>query len=903
MLAAAAGATIRASSAAAAATTTIASSNTATSVAAAAAAAALAAAAAPSSSTATTTSTSTSAILGAALLDPVNMDATIERECSALGCLFQQIIQDMKNGAPLWEDLISKATKLHSCLKTAIVAISAYLEAFQKIADAATNARGATREIGTALTRICLRHKAVETRVKSFTCAIMDCLVVPLQEKLEDWKKSLVYLDKEHAKEYKKARSELKKKSSDTLRLQKKNKARKGLQPQQIYGTLPHGIGHANSGGGGASAAAAHLYHGTNANANNANDPEYGRLLESSAAGVQEKRQTLEETERKAVRMALLEERGRFCQFAKCLKPVLDEEIAMLMEMTHLQEVADQLEKHTASPQQLPPASEQVIIDLKGRDSSQWSMATPPSSPSLSLGSRKSSVCSISSLTSSSSGSCKSHPSPSAGHPSSAWHRSTAQQSLRTTAMLNHKKENRRSLDDINPFSDRLDLDSRSSRASIFSSQRNMTMKTLTNLPDTKAKLLEELRGITRKMKPANGMVTLRYHRAINSGSRDSGFTSLQDTYLQPTYKKQISCPLPQSDNRSSTSTTWSDVQADCVNVQNLGDDPNAANERPHTISTAYEKGHQRPALSAYTFQSPEQSNSSSQPASPVSGSGTANALPQNAGKLQPQQQRKNSSGSIGRERPPIPNRCSSLERPAVPARIDSMPDSSSATTAAAPTTTTTTATAAATATLLQRPTIASGFVNTDSPIKSRAKLPIPAGIPAHLAREIASHQPHLFQQPMYVNMHELASLAASRAQEMHTPPVAAAAGAAAANDASNNAINVTESNRIYGTTTRNISSLATVPNENINNNNEQRSLGIGGVTQRRNSLQQQSTGNNSRPSPPTRRVSAGVVENHDDRPLQHHGDDLDNLPPPPAFLLEGSSPPNATGSPAMQRR
>lgn len=100
----------------------------------------------------------------------------------------------------------------------------------------------------------------------------------------------------------------------------------------------------------------------------------------------------------------------------------------MLMEMTHLQEVAEQLEKHTASPHHLPPASEQVIADLKGRDPAQWTLATPPSSPSLSLGSRKSSVCSISSLTSSSSGSCKSHPSPSAGHPSSAWHRSTAQQ-------------------------------------------------------------------------------------------------------------------------------------------------------------------------------------------------------------------------------------------------------------------------------------------------------------------------------------------------------------------------------------------------------------------------------------------------------------------------------------------
>jgi hypothetical protein len=95
----------------------------------------------------------------------------------------------------------------------------------------------------------------------------------------------------------------LKKKSSDTLRLQKK-KARKCLQQQQIYGTLPHSIIQSSS-------------------SNLASDVELGRLLESSAAVVQEKRQTLEETERKAVRAALLEERGRFCQFAIFLKPVL----------------------------------------------------------------------------------------------------------------------------------------------------------------------------------------------------------------------------------------------------------------------------------------------------------------------------------------------------------------------------------------------------------------------------------------------------------------------------------------------------------------------------------------------------------------------------------------------------
>lgn len=95
----------------------------------------------------------------------------------------------------------------------------------------------------------------------------------------------------------------MKKKSSDTLRLQKK-KVRKGLQQQQIYGTLPHSLTQNNA-------------------FNYSGDSELGKLLESSTAMVQEKRATLEETERKAVRAALLEERGRFCQFARFLKPVL----------------------------------------------------------------------------------------------------------------------------------------------------------------------------------------------------------------------------------------------------------------------------------------------------------------------------------------------------------------------------------------------------------------------------------------------------------------------------------------------------------------------------------------------------------------------------------------------------
>lgn len=89
----------------------------------------------------------------------------------------------------------------------------------------------------------------------------------------------------------------MKKRSTDTLRLQKK-KARK----VQIH---LHAQGQS-------------LSHGACSN-----DAELNRMLESSAAVVQEKRLSLEETERKAVRAALLEERGRYCLFARNLKPVL----------------------------------------------------------------------------------------------------------------------------------------------------------------------------------------------------------------------------------------------------------------------------------------------------------------------------------------------------------------------------------------------------------------------------------------------------------------------------------------------------------------------------------------------------------------------------------------------------
>ncbi|XP_029697449.1 MTSS I-BAR domain containing 2a isoform X3 [Takifugu rubripes] len=276
---------------------------------------------------------------------------TVEKECGALGGLFQAIVNDMKSSYPVWEDFCAKATKLHSQLRTTILAAVAFLDAFQKVADMATNSRGATRDVGSALTRMCMRHRSIEAKLRHFTNALMEGLVTPLQDRIEEWKKTANQLDKDHAKEYKRSRQEIKRKSLDTMKLQKK--ARKEL------------LGRGNL------------------------RPQ----LDSAMQDVSDLYLLMEETEKQAVRRALLEERGRYCTFINMLQPVVNIEIAMLGEVTHLQAIVDDLTVLTEDPHKLPPASEQVIRDLKGSDYS-WSYQTPPSSPS-STGSRKSSMCSL----------------------------------------------------------------------------------------------------------------------------------------------------------------------------------------------------------------------------------------------------------------------------------------------------------------------------------------------------------------------------------------------------------------------------------------------------------------------------------------------------------------------------
>nr|NP_001246157.1 missing-in-metastasis, isoform H [Drosophila melanogaster]AFH07912.1 missing-in-metastasis, isoform H [Drosophila melanogaster] len=524
------------------------------------------------------------------------MDLSLERDSSALGSLFQQIINDMKNTSPLWEDFVAKAGKLHTCLRAAIQAIAAYLDAFQKIADAATNSRGASKEIGTALTRVCLRHKAVETRLKTFTSTIMDCLVQPLQERIEDWKRTVATIDKDHAKEYKRCRSELKKRSSDTLRLQKK--ARKG----QTDGLQS--------------------------------------LMDSHMQDVTLRRAELEEVEKKSLRAAMVEERLRYCSFVHMLQPVVHEECEVMSELGHLQEAMQSIALVTKEPSVLPQASEELIHDAKA------SINLYPESPgggsgsqgggcSNSLGSRKSSVCSISSMNSSGS-------SNSPGH-----HHYPRSLSQFVTPAI--------------------------------------------------------------RLKPGE--------------SSDSGFCS------SPALTTQTS----NATNQTANVSTWPPHSQDGVDTL-----PPTA-DRPHTISTAYEKGHQRPPLTVYTFQNPETIHESGSCLN--NGTAAPNGQPL-SGQATPATQK---SPAASLSRPPLPVRCSSLERP-LSAQSNHRQGSGN--------------------NLLQRQ--------------------CPSPIPAHITKELsAAHHAQQQQQqqnqqpqtpPTYVNMSELATMAAlkqtNQQQKPSTPPL-----------------------------------------------------------------------------------------------------------------------------------
>lgn len=122
--------------------------------------------------------------------------------------------------------------------------------------------------------------------------------------------------------EYKRARAELKKRTIETLHLQKK--LRKGSLHNGGLGSSFHGTLPRSHGGGGGMIQSALAHNG--GGEFGTQGPTSGGLnktLESSIREQAEKRQILEDIGKQALRAALTEERSRFCLFVSYLKPVV----------------------------------------------------------------------------------------------------------------------------------------------------------------------------------------------------------------------------------------------------------------------------------------------------------------------------------------------------------------------------------------------------------------------------------------------------------------------------------------------------------------------------------------------------------------------------------------------------
>ncbi|TGZ59395.1 hypothetical protein CRM22_009094 [Opisthorchis felineus] len=256
--------------------------------------------------------------------------------------LSNNLLSELKTSYPSWEDLISKTGKFHSSLKVVVQSSSAFIDALQKVADLASKTYGGSREIGTCLTRLCLRQRRLETKLKSMSNHLITSLATPLSNKLDEWRRALIQLEKDRARQIKRARADLKRAVSEADRWQKKA-AKCGSSE------LGPGVGH-----------------GVLPSSNLSISSSKASVIATQAANalreVQLKTEVLESTEKASVRGLMLEERGRFCFFLSCLLPLLECQCSMLGEISAIQELMQPLSKAMSNPDQLMDEAEAILF-------------------------------------------------------------------------------------------------------------------------------------------------------------------------------------------------------------------------------------------------------------------------------------------------------------------------------------------------------------------------------------------------------------------------------------------------------------------------------------------------------------------------------------------------------------
>lgn len=100
-----------------------------------------------------------------------------------------------------------RAQKLSTQLCQTAVCLSNFVDCLQTLSDSANNIKGASRDIGAALTRFCLRQRTLQSDLKHLSTAINDGFCAPLERKSAEWKQSAADLERRQHRIGKKKRA------------------------------------------------------------------------------------------------------------------------------------------------------------------------------------------------------------------------------------------------------------------------------------------------------------------------------------------------------------------------------------------------------------------------------------------------------------------------------------------------------------------------------------------------------------------------------------------------------------------------------------------------------------------------------------------------------------------------
>ncbi|CAH8679282.1 unnamed protein product [Schistosoma rodhaini] len=196
-----------------------------------------------------------------------------------------------------------------------------------------------------------MRQKSLESKVKSMGNHLVTSLANPLNSKVDEWKRNLCQLEKDRTRQTKRVRAELKKALSEAQKWEKKAAkvgvtGGSGVGPGVGHGIIPH---------------AKHMCSNSESNAISLQTAKAAREV-----GI--KKELVENTEKSAMRLLLLEERSRFCFFVSCLLPILECQSSMLHEIATMDELIKTLTKETEFPDQLVEDVESIVLRMGRRD-------------------------------------------------------------------------------------------------------------------------------------------------------------------------------------------------------------------------------------------------------------------------------------------------------------------------------------------------------------------------------------------------------------------------------------------------------------------------------------------------------------------------------------------------------